>query len=348
MKKIIFPLLGLVLLCQNVKAQEKEANHEHHGHSNKNTHLFSSAPIGIMEDHMHHKNSLMFSYRFMWMSMNGNLSGTEDIKNSDVFLKYVVSPQSMNMGMHMLGAMYAFSDGFTLMLMGNYISNRMDLKTKMGVDFTTKSAGFGDFKVSGLIRIIDKGKNSALAIVGISIPTGNINQKDDTPMMTNAQLAYPMQLGSGTWDPFIGATYQRNARIIPWGIQTKYQFRIDENSEYYTLGNVFLTTVWGAIKSSEKLNFSLRINYINSNSINGADPDLNPIVMPLFNTTNSGRSQVDLLGGINIYLTEGIFKGLNIGIETGYPVYQNVSGIQMKQNISATIGIQYVFGGQHK
>ena len=49
----------------------------------------------------------------------------------------------MKMNMHMFGTMYAPSDQVTLMVMGNYFSNSMDLRTEMGVDFSTESGGLG-------------------------------------------------------------------------------------------------------------------------------------------------------------------------------------------------------------
>lgn len=35
------------------------------------------APIGVMGDHQHGKGELMFSYRYMTMSMHGNRKGTD-------------------------------------------------------------------------------------------------------------------------------------------------------------------------------------------------------------------------------------------------------------------------------
>jgi len=63
-------------------------------------------------------------------------------------------------------------------------------------------------------------------------------------------------------------------------------------------------------------------------------------LMPLFNTENSGRKQLDVSIGTNI-LMNNVTKGLRLGIEAGIPVYQDVNGIQMKNRFMTTIGIQY-------
>lgn len=69
------------------------------------------------------------------------------------------------------------------------------------MDFNTQSKGLGDSSITALIQLLQLPRKSIHASVGVSIPTGNIDQRGNTPMMNNAQLAYPMQLGSGTWGP---------------------------------------------------------------------------------------------------------------------------------------------------
>ena len=334
--KILTPVLGAILLWSNVTiAQENQwTSARPDGH----------APISVMGDHYHKKGEFMFSYRFMPMWMEDNIQSSDDISNEDIYQNFMVAPQKMNMNMHMLGAMYAPSDRVTLMVMGNYISNSMDLRTRMGVDFTTESDGLGDITVLSLIKIMNSNRQSLHANVGISIPTGDIDQRDDTPMMNNAQLAYPMQLGSGTWDPIMGLTYLGQSDKLSWGAQSKYKFRLGDNSEDYTFGNRFDIVGWGAIKVSDYFSFSTSLSYYDTQKIDGVDADLNPMMMTLFNTANSGRSQLDVGIGTNFFVPKESLKNLRIGAELKIPAYQNVNGIQMENTIMATFGIQYAIG----
>ena len=335
-KKIMLPILGAILLCSNIViAQENQwTSARPDGH----------APVSVMGDHYHKKGEFMFSYRFMPMWMNGNLQSTDNISNEDIYQSFMVAPEKMNMNMHMLGLMYAPTDRVTLMVMGNYISNSMDLRTGMGVDFTTESGGLGDITVSSLIKIMNNNGKSLHGNVGISIPTGDIDQRDAIPMMNDAQLAYPMQLGSGTWDPSLGLTYLGQSNKFSWGAQAKYKFRLGENSENYTFGNRFDIVSWGAIKVSDYFSLSTSLSYFDMQKIDGVDADLNPMMMPLFNTANSGRSQLDLGVGTNFFVPKGSLKDLRIGAEIKIPAYQKVNGIQMKNTIMATFGIQYTIG----
>ena len=330
------PFLGLVILCTNVSfAQTKHwTSARPDGH----------APINFMSDHYHKKGEVMFSYRYMPMWMKGNIQSTKDIADGEIYNNYMVSPQKMQMNMHMLGIMYAPSDRLTLMLMGNYTSKSMQLKTKTDVTFTTKSSGFGDMMLTGLVKLVNKNRQSFHGIIGLSIPTGNIKQSDATPMMSNARLAYPMQLGSGTWDPVVGLTYLGQSDKISWGAQSSYKFRTGSNPENYRLGNKYEILGWGAVKASNYMSLFASFSYSNTQKIKGSDAELNPMMMPLFNTANSGRSQMDLGFGVNFYVPKGDLKNIRLAAAVTLPVYQKVNGIQMKNQLAATVGIQYSMG----
>ncbi len=336
MKNIIVPFGGLILLwfTPSFAQNNQWSSARPDGH----------APISIMADHYHKKGEFMFSYRYMTMEMMGNLSTSDEINDEVVFQNYMAAPQYMKMQMHMIGFMYAPSDIITLMLMVNYISNTMDLKSGMGMDFKTESSGLGDIATSALIKIINSNRQSLHGNVGFTIPTGDIDQRDNTPMMMNAQLAYPMQLGSGTFDPFLGATYLGQSELVSWGLQSVYKLRVGKNSEDYSLGNRFEVSGWGSIKVSDYFSFSGSLSYSDIGSTDGSDKDMNPMMMPLFNTRNSGRSQLDVGVGANFYVPNGSLRNFRLGAEIKFPVTQNANGIQMKNDWIAVFGIQYAIG----
>jgi len=293
------------------------------------------------------KGVLMFSYRYMPMYMENNLSSSKDISKEEIYQQFMVAPLNMRMDMHMLSAMYAPTDFITVMVMGNYVSNNMDLQTKMGVDFSTTSSGFGDMSATALVRFINLSKQSLHGNFGVSLPTGNINQHGNTPMVSDAQLAYPMQLGSGTYDPFAGLTYLGQTKRISWGVQSIYKYRIGDNAKKYHLGNALNASGWGAYRISDYFSCSVSIGYFNLQKINGSDADMPPMMMPLFNAANSGRSQINGGLGVNFYVPSGKLKDLRLAAEVKVPVYQQVSNIQMKNMVSATFGIQYAIGHNH-
>ena len=338
MKKITICLYGILLLYSKwTTAQENPwtANRPD-GH----------APIGIMGDHYHKKGEWMFSYRIIGMEMEGVRSGTLDINSRGVHQNYMVAPKVMDMQMHMLGVMYAYSDGLTLMMMGNYSALSMGLLSRMNVNFSTQSKGVGDLSLVGLIKLYNQNRKSIHLTVGISIPTGSIDQKDDTPMMSNAPLAYAMQLSSGTWDPIIGLTYLGQSSLLSWGWQANYKGRTGKNDNSYRLGNAFEALGWGAVKLSQGWSFAAQFKYINRREIKGSYPTLNPMMMPLFDSKNSGKDQLNLGLSTNWYFPEGSLENFRLGASFEIPVVQNLKGIQMKVKSLLTFGLQYSFNAK--
>ncbi len=345
MKFNIFSHCGILMLCLSIGINKGLSQHEHHqGHKMEANVVKtdSHAPIGVMGDHLHTNGGFMVSYRFMPMWMSGNIDGRSGISDADIFNNHMVAPQNMKMCMHMLGAMYAPSDKITLMAMTGVLRKEMELKTSMGTDFATESFGIKDLNLTGLFSLVDKTDQKLHGHVGLSIPLGSIEEKDNTPMMNDAQLAYPMQGGSGTFDPELGLTYKNNTGAVIWGVQPKYKLRFGKNDRNYALGDVFNTTAWGQYTVSESFTPGIRLNYNNTGKIEDADAALNPMMMPLFNSTNSGGNRLDAFASTNFRFDN--FGGLRLGLEVGGPLIQHVNGIQMKRGLTALAGLQYAPG----
>ncbi len=63
--------------------------------------------VNIQESHIHKEGEWMVGYRYMYMSMAGNLDGENSISQRDILKKYAMTPLSMDMEMHMGSLMYA-------------------------------------------------------------------------------------------------------------------------------------------------------------------------------------------------------------------------------------------------
>jgi hypothetical protein len=261
----------------------------------------------------------------------------------------MVAPQKMCMNMYMLGVMYAPSDKLTLLLMQNFVKNDMDLKAKMMMngmtifrDFATSSVGFGDLKLGALYSIYNKENTSIHLNTTLNLPVGNITKKDDTPMMQDAKLPYAMQLGSGTFDITLGATYKGNTENISWGIQPLFTFRTGKNSEAYRFGNAQQVNFWGAYKLANWISVSGRFLAIYQEKIVGIASALNPMMVTTADTNNYGGEKVKSFLGFNFMFNQNsTLKNLRVSIEAGAPIYENYKGVQMDEDISLQIGLKY-------
>ncbi len=303
----------------------------------------SHAPIGVMGDHTHHEGEVMFSYRYMRMGMNGLRDNDDGISRSRVLQDFPVTPTSMDMEMHMFGAMYAPIERLTLMLMVPYVLLEMDHRTRTGVTFTTKSEGVGDVRAIALVDLWQHGGHKLHANLGMSFPTGSIREKDRTPAMMAARvrLPYPMQIGSGTFDLLPGLTYRGHEGAISWGAQARGEIRLEQNDERYRRGNEYALTGWGAYELTDWLSASLRFEWLHELNYAGRDRLLNPAMVPTADPGRRAFMRLDALAGLNFMVPKGPLSGIRFAVEAGLPAYQRLDGPGLETDWIATVGVQY-------
>lgn len=301
------------------------------------------APIGVMGDHTHNQGEWMLSYRYMTMNMEGNRDGTEDVSIDEVLDDYSVAPVDMQMDMHMVGAMYAVNDRWTLMGMASYLDKTMNLRTRMGADFETATSGFSDLKLSALVDVWSAGMQKIHLNLGVSLPTGATDERGDTPMGEAVKLPYPMQLGSGTIDWLPGVTYLGQHGDWSWGAQGLLTWRTGDNDEGYRLGNEWQLNAWTGLRLSDAWSTSVRLNYRDWSNIEGSDDELNPMMVPTADPDLRAGSRLDAGLGFNYYCREGAFAGHRLALEYIAPMHQDLEGPQMKVESSWVLGWQLAF-----
>ena len=338
-KNLLVVLLTAIFPISNVNA-DKTDSMEH-------------APIGVMGDHTHDKGEVMFSYRHSYMDMEGNRDGQSGRSAREVLSQFVITPLKMSMDMDMFGVMYGVTDKMTVMAMIPYVRKSMDHINRPGVAFTTRSRGWGDAKIQGIWNLWSDQDTSfereLYLKAGISLPTGDTNVKDNTPL-GRVRLPYPMQLGSGTYDPMLGITYKEIYDTWSWGGQVGTTQRIGHNRRGYRLGDEYNGTLWGAYALDWNLSASLRVAYTNWDDIDGRDKRLplalrpgmapNPIPsIPTVYTNLRGGERADLLAGLNwVVLNEH-----RISFEVGAPVYQHLDGPQLETDWRFVVGWQKAY-----
>ena len=325
---------------------------------------YKHAPIGVMGEHMHNKGEFMLSYRYMHMDMHGNRSGTSRVDPNTIATTLAhpyappatvrVVPTDMQMDMHMVGAMYAPLDDLTLMIMGMYHDKSMNHITYAGMagstvrgHFNTESKGWGDTKVSGLIRLHKDSTHNVHLNLGLSLPTGSIKETDQvlapngtTPTL---RLPYGMQLGTGTFDLLPGITYQGYQGDWNWGAQYSAEIRLeDENSQGYSWGDKHTVTAWGAYQWAPWVSTSLRMTAWTQDEIDGRDTQIGAPVQTA-NPDNYGGNFVDAGIGVNFIIPEGPLVNHRFAIEANVPVHRDVNGTQLENDWGVTAGWQYAF-----
>ena len=321
-----------------------------------------------MGDHTHDKGGWMLSYRFMRMHMDGMRSGTESISSQDVFASgFAVTPEDMTMDMHMFGFMYAATDELTFMVMANYLDTEMDhrinpmlaplIAANGGSDtFTTESSGWGDTKLTALYNFFSSGNRKAHLGLGISLPTGSIDEKDHTPnpatmppSFTNQQLPAAMQLGSGSYDLLPSITFRQQFARWSYGAQASGIIRLeDENDNAYRLGHVFELTSWAGRNLTDWFSLNGGLSYKYTGELDGDQQDVGqgpvgPMQLRSVTTAfeeNYGGERIELIGGFNTIIPKGWFKGHRLAADVRVPIWQDLNGYQLETDYVFTLGWQ--------
>ena len=372
-----FTLAILPFLCPAYCDEHVHLDGHARAHGSTGTGHDDYSPLGVMGDHAHQAGDAMFSYRYGIMEMNGNLIGSTPVSTQDIFDEgFTMAPTSMRMEMHMLGAMYAASDSITLMAMlplkRMEMSSRMPMPNMPNMTMTRKAetSGAGDLKLAGIFPLWAAGDHSRTLRLnaGLSIPTGSIKETDPG---TTMRMAYPMQLGSGTFDLLPGLTYISEKFGGSWGTQVASVIRLGENGEGYSLGNRFQATTWYSRKLNDMLSVSARIEGATWGNIDGQDAAMieTMSMSPNARADLRGGERVDILFGLNIFLDtdrwdkwdrlfidkdngqllqakpqeNSMDKETRLAIEIGFPVHQDLDGPQMKSDWSLMVGLQVSF-----
>jgi len=375
-RRIATPVLGAAGVVFAVPFAAVAADDEHSGHNmdhqtdHSMDHSGHDTGSGSHIHHQHMAGGWMFEYKFMRMTMDGLLDGTDSVNTRDIsgatmgmpptnnmMTPYMMSPTSMDMDMHMLMAMYGISDKLTLMGMVNYLSNDMDMVMHMYTpanvyagDMTGSmdTSGVGDARIDGMFTL----SKNLMVSIGLSIPTGGIDEKvtmtmtgtnilNGMPMaVTNGpmQAPYMMQLGSGTYDFIPSVTYQKGSGNWNWGGQASYTYHIGENDNDYTVGDILEINGYGKYSVNKGLSLSGRLEVLDWGKIDGQDPLINPMMSPAGDPNATGGTRADFLVGIS-----GHFAGAHmISAEVGVPIFQDLNGPQLETDLIYSIGYQYM------
>jgi hypothetical protein len=300
----------------------------------------------ILHSHIHSKGEWMFGYRLMDMPMDGNRDGTDNLSLQDVLAQFPVAPVSMDMESHMLSAMYAPSDDLTVMAMLPFKRLSMDHVTRMGGRFSTKADGIGDLMAMGNKVVYRTAEDRTLVTIrgGLTLPTGSIDERGATPMGPSQKLPYPMQLGSGSIDVMIGINYL-HFPSDNWAIGglASGLIRTGDNDNDYQLGDVFELSGWASRAWNTSFTTTLRLKGRTWGDISGADPELNPAIVPTAVPELRGGTRVEFLVDLEFLVREGNFKGNSLMLSFGKPIHEDLDGPQLKSDYHMMAGWQWKF-----
>jgi len=280
------------------------------------------------------------NYQYKTAKFEGYLDGTKSLSFDDVLgppssgsgKTFPVVPTTITQTAHIFTAGYQLNEQWQGYISVPYIQQKTDhIALKPGYEtFTIETDGFGDAVISASYTL---NSESWVLSLGVSLPTGSIDEQGDTPRDTgNQQVPYTMQLGSGTYDFPVELSYQ-NSSEPNLSFNASATIRTGTNDRDYRLGNNYSLSGRYKVDLSSRLQSYAGLTLQYSDSIHGQDDSLllgDPPTLYPASITNP-----DLYGGKKINAAFGLLwnitKGYQLNIELGRPIYQNLNGPQPKE-----------------
>ena len=339
MRRVLFLLLGILCFADNLFSQGEAMNCFNMNNMDMNS---------VLDGPQHKAGMWMFIYSCMDSRIQNNFSGTTKVNDQFIFDRYLMSPENMQMDMHMLSGMYGVSDKLTLMVMLNYNYMSMNMKMLSGqmnmngmlssTGMKSTSQGLGDTKISGIYNLISAKGHFLSAVLGMSLPTGSIykTEKDNLEFYGDRQV-YMMQTGSGTFDLAPGLTYLYRPDKYALGTQVTTVIHPYYNRQGYKLGNEFSVNTWASYEWIKNTGLTFRLNYNLTGQIQGFDSTISIPLEPAADPKNYGGSFLKGYIGLAHSFQEGPFRNQKVAAELGIPLYQNFNGIQSSTSYNLMI-----------
>lgn len=306
-------------------------------------------PVGYLDSSRFH-----FSSNYINVKFEGYMDGTKDLSTDDVLWSkpsgeartdknFPVVPTIIHQEAIQFKGAYNLSEQFILSLSIPYIRQETEHISIVPNfdDFTIVSEGLGDIEVAvSWLHQLSQSSN-LLINLGLSLPTGSIDEVGRTPKDANVdtQLPYTMQLGSGTYDIKPSINYSAIAGNWTYGANINLTLRTEKNDRDYRLGNVYQAGIWSRYALTDWLEPSIRIDGIIWDKISGEDMDLrkedlpiNPYPAAVVKPDNFGGTKLLALVGLRLKDPRGRLENTFLEFEAGTPFYQKLNGPQPSED----------------
>jgi len=254
-----------------------------------------------------------------------------------VYRKATDDPSPADRELQVLGGVSVLGYGVTsdLAVFGvlPYLDKELDVATPGG-RITRDTSGFADARLFGRYTVYKDnapGRTFRIApFLGVELPTGDDNDTDSL-----GRLPAPLQLGSGSWDPFGGIvlTYQ----TLDFQIDAQASYKLNTEANNFEFGDEarldasLQYRVWPQELDAGVPGFLYAVLegnllYTDNNEINGAkDPD-------------SGGTSIFLSPGIQYVTKRWIIEGI-----VQLPVTQNLNGAALDDDVIVRAGFRFNF-----
>lgn len=321
-------------------------------------------PLGVFCDNNLPQGRFVFSITPIFAGLSGILIGTRGVSNETVvstvpfFLnpsqKVRIVPQHIDVAIQAVRLRYGVTNDFEMILDTGWIEKNLHALVFKGTAGTTafgdnypRTSSIVDTILTGVYRVYQDDIHRIQLSLGFSFPTGVNDATFNDFILPNGTRRdvrgfYGMQLGTGTFDILPGVVYAGYLGPWSWGLSYRGRLALDYNPQGYHWGNLHEFNGWSGYTWIPGLTTTFRVSGSTQNPISGFDPKINGPAVPATPFFYGGQ-RVELFGGGSISGKLIGVENATILVEAGAPVYQNLSGPQLKKNWQAAARVAFKF-----
>lgn len=284
------------------------------------------------------------SYQYKYANFDGYLDGDSDLSFDQVLWSganevrtnknFPIVPTVIKQQAHLLSLHYQYNEAIGFLVTLPYIRQETDhISIIPDYDqFLIMTKGAGDSVLSVNYKFVDGVTHNWWASVGVSLPSGSIDEVGDTPREPgDQQLPYTMQLGSGTFDFPLELNYQHTGEH-DFNVIISAMIRSGSNDRNYRLGNNYRLSGRYKFSLSKNAQWFVGSEFQYRSAIHGRDESLLldgafPYPAGITNPRLYGGRKFSLKTGLNWQFN----KRSRLSIEFSKPVYQHLNGPQPKE-----------------
>lgn len=299
-------------------------------------------PPGLTSHFAMEPGEFLWSFTYRRDDQQGNRSGTTPLNQDDILDVFTVAPISMLTQTMNLELRLGLTNRVTIAVSAPF-SLRDDVNVTETTFFGSFTDDIGDVKASTLLSVLNEGPHILTVGMGVSIPTGEIDERGQTATSSSAQLPFNMQTGSGSWDLIPSVSFMTQNGFGTFGAHVSSTIHLNENDRGYRLGDRFDMTAWTSYKVNDWIAVSARVLWEEWGSVTEVDPDTDPLEDPRANPFATGGTLIQIPWGVTIYMRDGLLKGNRFSIEYYYPVHEELNGPQLSADETVLVAWQVAF-----
>lgn len=292
-------------------------------------------PAGLAHGGLVDVGQFGLELRYSHTTWSGMRDGRQNFSSQELFDSgYSIVGTELRESRLEIDLLYGLDPRWILYATLPVIERELSYDMAAGGSRRTDSSGIGDIKFGGRYAARADKSHQLQYTFGVSLPTGDYDERGSYAGNSNALLPYALQLGTGTVDLYPGITFLRMHDNWTFGARSEARVHLRRNSDDWAVSDSLQADAWASKTLTEDLVGDVRLQANWWGDYHGSAPELNRARSPLEDASRQGGSLVQIVLGLAVDFSDSYAGRNRLGIEIGVPIDEWVDGPGLSRRTS--------------